>query len=399
MSGRKPMSSIRSASSRTTHSSASRIKRPPVDQVDDAAGSADHDLGTTAKMLDLAADRLAAIDGHRGHPAPTGQLGEFVANLNGQLARRHEDQGPRFACASRRCRISRARGCRKRPSCPCRSGPGPSGRALERLGNQPGLNGRRFLVSGIGQRLQHVVGKDQVAERAEAVLRSRLGLCSVSRGFFRSGSPWNFGCSFGFRSAEEFNRSALRTRLDGPAVGRLALSVCELFFRSSASASSFSACSASIVLRLSGTLASSPLLAYGSPSSLGSPNLLALEVRREVGFSALPVRPVSSLLSACFGTIASRFGRSWFLRPLFPFGLRRRRSGLWRQVSSAQARLLFRFLRRCAWSASRCDLAAGVFRLAAVPRFGVQASRSWPKESAWGETACELLLGGVGAGG
>ena len=64
MSGRKPMSSMRSASSSTTIRRSSQVERAAAEVVEHAAGRADDDLGAALQFVDLAADRLAAVDGH-----------------------------------------------------------------------------------------------------------------------------------------------------------------------------------------------------------------------------------------------------------------------------------------------------------------------------------------------
>ena len=74
--------------------------------------------------------------------AAVGQLDDFLADLHGQLARGHQDQGLRvpFVLALRRT-VPESEW-RRRPSCRCRCGPGPARRC------RPGRGGSSRLESG-----------------------------------------------------------------------------------------------------------------------------------------------------------------------------------------------------------------------------------------------------------
>ena len=66
------------------------LQRAAADVVEHAARRADDDVGAAFELVDLAADRLAAVERHAGHPPAVGELFEFVAHLHGELARRHQ---------------------------------------------------------------------------------------------------------------------------------------------------------------------------------------------------------------------------------------------------------------------------------------------------------------------
>ena len=67
--------------------------------VEHAAGRADDDLAPREQFFDLAANRLAAVDGHRVNLATVRELDHFLAHLHGQLAGGHQDQGLRALSA------------------------------------------------------------------------------------------------------------------------------------------------------------------------------------------------------------------------------------------------------------------------------------------------------------
>ena len=87
------MSNMRSASSRTTTRRLPGAGRAAAHQVQHAAWCANDERRPGGDLLDLLADRLAAVDGHDGVVPAKGQLIAFVADLHGQLARRHQPQG------------------------------------------------------------------------------------------------------------------------------------------------------------------------------------------------------------------------------------------------------------------------------------------------------------------
>ena len=126
MSGRKPMSSMRSASSRTTNRSSPSISAPRLIRSSTRPGVPDDQGGALVELLDLLADGLAAVDGHDVDMSALGQLGAFVADLDGQFPGGHQHQGLRRGGLAVRLELVRGSGWRRRPSCRCRSGPGPS---------------------------------------------------------------------------------------------------------------------------------------------------------------------------------------------------------------------------------------------------------------------------------
>ena len=71
-------------------------------QVQHAARRADDERIALVDLLDLIADRLAAVNGHDRCVATQRQLFAFVTDLHGQLAGRHQDQGLRRPAAAMR---------------------------------------------------------------------------------------------------------------------------------------------------------------------------------------------------------------------------------------------------------------------------------------------------------
>ena len=77
-------------------------QRAAAHQVQHAARRADDERSALVDLFDLLADRLAAVDGHDRDVAAQGQLLAFVADLHGQLAGWHHDQGLRRPAAALR---------------------------------------------------------------------------------------------------------------------------------------------------------------------------------------------------------------------------------------------------------------------------------------------------------
>ena len=114
MSRMKPMSSIRSASSRTRTSTWDRSIVPLAGVVEQAAGRRDDDPGAGAEGADLRLEADAAVDRGRADPA-VGAVGpDALLDLERELAGRGEDEGadrrPRGVAAVRasRCPARRA---------------------------------------------------------------------------------------------------------------------------------------------------------------------------------------------------------------------------------------------------------------------------------------------------
>ena len=99
-SGRKPRSSISSASSRTTLRTCREVEVTLLGQVDQPAGGADDDLDAALQRLDLRLVRAAAVDGEHADAAGLAGPLEVTGHLDGELAGRDDDEGLRLA---RRC--------------------------------------------------------------------------------------------------------------------------------------------------------------------------------------------------------------------------------------------------------------------------------------------------------
>ena len=96
-SGRKPRSSISSASSRTTLLHGREVEVTLLGEVDQPAGGADDDLDTALERLDLRLVRAAAVDGEHADAAGLAGALEVTGDLHGELAGRGDDQGLRLA--------------------------------------------------------------------------------------------------------------------------------------------------------------------------------------------------------------------------------------------------------------------------------------------------------------
>ena len=112
--GRKPMSSMRSASSRTRISMCVEREGAAREEVLEAAGGRDEDVGAAGRAgLLLEAD--AAVDGRDVQAAGRGDGVRLVDDLRGELAGRGEDE--RARAAGRRLRASRRSAPRTPASC------------------------------------------------------------------------------------------------------------------------------------------------------------------------------------------------------------------------------------------------------------------------------------------
>ena len=98
MSRMKPMSSIRSASSRTRISTCGEVDRALADVVEQAAGGGDDDLGAAAQGADLGVEADAAVDGDRRIGA-SAVGADALLDLERELAGRGEDQRADAAAA------------------------------------------------------------------------------------------------------------------------------------------------------------------------------------------------------------------------------------------------------------------------------------------------------------
>ena len=96
MSGRKPMSSIRSASSSTDHpqiAAAPGVRRAIRSST--RPGRAHHHVGAWSEAARSACrNRLAAVERHDARMSAGRKLDDLVADLHGQLAGGHQSQSP-----------------------------------------------------------------------------------------------------------------------------------------------------------------------------------------------------------------------------------------------------------------------------------------------------------------
>ena len=93
------MSSISSASSRTSTSTRAEIERAAAQVIEHAAGRADDDFGAAAQRANLLIHRRAAVDRHDVQVRALRVLVERFGDLHRQLARRHEHERADLAAA------------------------------------------------------------------------------------------------------------------------------------------------------------------------------------------------------------------------------------------------------------------------------------------------------------
>ena len=132
------MSSISSASSRTTTRDVVEAQAAALEVVDGSAGRRDDDIDARAEAAQLLADRLAAVDRQHAAPSARPYLLERLGDLHRELAGRDEDERRRGAgrrLADRRCAGGSAG--RRRRSCRCPSGPRRGGRGRRAAAGSP----------------------------------------------------------------------------------------------------------------------------------------------------------------------------------------------------------------------------------------------------------------------
>ena len=163
-----------------------------ADQIEHSARRADDNFGPATKVLDLPADRLAAVDGHHVHVPAGSQLDSFITHLNGQFAGRDKHQRLRSGRLEARLESFEDRNDEGRRLPGAGLGlahdvdPGQCAR------DQAGLNGRGIEILGLVQGGQHRGRKSEPLESAH-FFRGRL----FFRGRSRMGmSFWLVGRQF-----------------------------------------------------------------------------------------------------------------------------------------------------------------------------------------------------------
>ena len=94
MSLMNPMSSMRSASSRTRISTLPQVRDLLLDEVEEPAGRRDEDLGAAADAVDLRGIADAAVDHDRADRAGLAVDADALLDLERELASRHDDERP-----------------------------------------------------------------------------------------------------------------------------------------------------------------------------------------------------------------------------------------------------------------------------------------------------------------
>ncbi len=139
------------------------------------ARRADDDFGSAAKFIDLAFDRLAAVDGDRMHFAAVRELDHFFADLHGEFARGDQDQGLRAVVFFRLVELFQLFQNRDDEGGGfgrCRCGLDRAGRHRAKArGIKAGLNGRGLRISSGHQRRHHRRGKIELFEAGRNIGR------------------------------------------------------------------------------------------------------------------------------------------------------------------------------------------------------------------------------------
>ena len=122
MSGMKPMSSMRSASSMTRISTPLHQELAALEMVEQAAGRGDQHVDAAVELLDLVVEGNAADEQRDGQLVVAAVAVEVLLDLGGEFARRLEDQRARHARpGAALLRAASASAGRKTRSCRCRS--------------------------------------------------------------------------------------------------------------------------------------------------------------------------------------------------------------------------------------------------------------------------------------
>ena len=226
MSGRKPRSSISSASSSTSTLTRAEHQVAAVGQVQQPARGADHQVDPVVQGGDLRFVRAAAVDGGHRQAHVLGGLVQVAGDLHAQLAGRHHHQraggpaGRQLAVggqrqAARPARAAAAAGRRSRGSCPCRCGPGRSGRRRPARWAGSGPGWRRSARC----RTRSAHGRCAGRRRA----RTKVGACSSTLASPISG--WEMAASAGSIAASAITPSGIVRQLglvSSPGVSSLA---------------------------------------------------------------------------------------------------------------------------------------------------------------------------------
>ena len=202
MSGRKPMSSMRSASSSTRISTRRQVDVALAVMVEQAAGRRDEDVDAAPQLRDLRAEADAAEHRHRARSLQVLAVGaDRRLDLRGELARRREDQRAHRLARPLRRRAARARArgaaasaARSRRSCRCRSARRRAGRRRRAPRESPGV-GSGWARCSPGRRPRATSASDSPSVENDMVMLSKnvLGQSPVRGGQ----SEPNGGCCGG----------------------------------------------------------------------------------------------------------------------------------------------------------------------------------------------------------
>jgi hypothetical protein len=170
MSGMKPMSSMRSASSSTSTSTWRQVDRLLLDVVEQPARRGDDDLDAAAQFGLLRADVDAAIDAHRAQRQVLAVGLDRLEHLHGQLARGREDQRARRVAGGRGATAGVARDAvqqrQREAGGLAGAGLGAAHDVLAGDDDRDGLalDGRGFGVAGVGDGLQQFGNEAEVGK-------------------------------------------------------------------------------------------------------------------------------------------------------------------------------------------------------------------------------------------
>ena len=165
----KPMSNMRSASSRTRKVTLPELDVAALDQVEQAAGRGDQDVDAARQGLDLAAIAQAADDGAEAQAEAAAVGVEAAGDLDRELAGRRQHERTR-ALGLRRARLDAARCCStgsaKAAVLPVPVWAMPStSRPCSSAGNGARLDGRGHGVLGGFEGTQQRLGQAEIRKR------------------------------------------------------------------------------------------------------------------------------------------------------------------------------------------------------------------------------------------
>ena len=149
-------------------------QRPPADVVEDAPGRADDHVHAAVERLQLAPDRLAAVDRHDLNAQHPAVLEYRLGDLHRQLPRRHQHQCRQRRAPARDVEPVEDRQRERRRLAGARGGLTDEIVPGDELGDGLALDRGRLLVAELGEYTQQLGSEAQVGKGCVLVLRDRV---------------------------------------------------------------------------------------------------------------------------------------------------------------------------------------------------------------------------------